>query len=429
MLKKVGLFFSLILILLSFSSCKKEEVIYNDGDLINIDGVIYKYNVPLIDEANNQGDFNLYAYEKPFNSISNFIKYSPEDNPIYHFGYLNDPDTSLLKPYEYEKKLYVRGNDIGLIKEDDGTFSSPVVMNVVPKNDEKNGINFQYAFTYPCFWVVGYDGALNETITIPSTINDVIVAGIAYGAIADYSIDIEILDISEDEQAKVDEKLNGKYGKIPFYILPYGTNNATTISSNRVTYLYPRAINNCNILEFNDDLYLNDSSIYLDKPDNISIDVEKINIPCPNYSGLMNNLPFVNCRFRDFHSESGFMMLSEIYYYELRGNIPPILLNSYNVFTGYLRFPSVLYLSDDLIKSLMIKNNKVKSYITSDEIVNNLDTIIIDKNNSFNVDNNSDFYIENDTLYYNYLNDNELIKIEVLKLNDNIEIKQESFYL
>ena len=143
----------------------------------------------------------------------------------------------------------------------------------------------------------------------------------------------------------------------------------------------------------------------------------------------MNNLPFVNCRFKDFHSESGFMMLSEIYYYELRGNIPPILLNSYNVFTGYLRLPSVLYLSDDLIKSLMIKNNKVKSYITSDEIVNNLDTIIIDKNNSFNVDNNSDFYIENDILYYNYLNNNELIKIEVLKLNDNIDIKQKEFYL
>ena len=392
MVKKLGLMISFVLMVLLICSCSEDKVIYNHGDLINIDGIIYKYNVPLIDENNNQGIFNLYAYEKPFSSIAKMIKYFPEDNPIYHYGYECDSSSSVVKPYDREKNLFIRGNNIGLIEEDDGTFSSPVIMNVVPKNDEKNGINFQYAFTYPCFWVVGYDGPLNETITIPSTINDIVVAGIAYGANVGYKIRIDILDISEEKQAKVDEKLNGKYGEIPFYILPYGTYDAERISSNRVTYLYPRAVNNCRSLEFNDDLYLNDSSIYLDKLDNVNIDVEKINIPCSNYSGLMNNLPFVNCRFKDFHSESGFMMLSEIYYYELRGNIPPILLNSYNVFTGYLRLPSVLYLSDDLIKSLMIKNNKVKSYITSDEIVNNLDTIIIDKNNSFNVDNNSDFY-------------------------------------
>ena len=54
MFKKINLISFILSIIFIISGCQDKEKIYNDGDRIVIDGVVYEYDVPLKDEINKR---------------------------------------------------------------------------------------------------------------------------------------------------------------------------------------------------------------------------------------------------------------------------------------------------------------------------------------------------------------------------------------
>ena len=113
--KKISLILFILSITFIISGCQDKEKIYNDGDRVVIDGVVYEYDVPLKDEINTktsyngQIELNYYANERPYYDYTTANIYA-SSKPIYHSCYPTDlihpenmPITSDLFLGDYEK--------------------------------------------------------------------------------------------------------------------------------------------------------------------------------------------------------------------------------------------------------------------------------------------------------------------------------------
>lgn len=214
-MKKIYLVIISLLLVLFGVGCNAEKT-YKDGDQIIIDGLIYEYNTPKLNEETNLLDAPYFNYET--------ATITDPERPIYHSAYpidmLHPEDFPITKSdlYEdnwsslsYQSLSYTTNRGVLL---DDTYSTQPKIFNPVTcgENDVMfalNNVDRNYVWENSCFWVVGSTDDLKSTkedeyvmtsIKIPSMINGIVVAGIGYGALND----VVIMDLSIEGLSSMD---------------------------------------------------------------------------------------------------------------------------------------------------------------------------------------------------------------------------------
>ena len=454
--KKFNFILFISCILFIIIGCKKEEISYNDGDRVTIDGVVYEYDVPLKDEINTIEfrtiDLNYFAHERPYYDYKTADIYS-NSKPIYHSGYPVDlirpenmPITSDPFLGDYEKNLYIRSenyNQYPFIEDEIGNISTQKVVNTLPRGFEDpysyNHFSsmLQYLFSVPTFWIVNYTGDDKE-VFIPDNIDGIFVAGIGYGAFHDRNVKnklkLKVEQVSSNmvndvfektnESVELDEIMRFGYSDFPFFIMPFGLNYIDIdIAIDRTTYIYSRGLNNVNgKFSVNDCAILSDGCIYSDSYFNSQLDLNLKYIESPMssvYTGVLKYLPIVNTKITNFSSLEGFMLNEQIY---VNKHIvfPPFIIKGYTDTNKMQdKLPKTLILNKNIVSCLFIDNNEYKTYLTDSLLVNQLDTLII-VGDPYK---NNELYIENDTLYFHFTILDTNKTIEVFKIPKNCKVK------
>ena len=350
--KKINLISFILSIIFIISGCQDKEKIYNDGDRIVIDGVVYEYDVPLKDEINTKTSYNgqieldYYAHERPYYDYTTANIYA-SSKPIYHSCYPTDLIHPANMPIisdpflgDYEKNLYIRRenhNTYSFIEDELGNINTQKIVNTVPHDfddryADKTFTSFlEYLFSVPTFWIVDYVGDEKE-INIPDNIDGIFVAGIGYGAFHDRNVNSKItLNVNKISSEMINNAFNEFNENVdleniicfseesfPFFIMPFALNYIDIdITIDRVTYIYSRGLNNVNgKFGVNNWTILNDACIYSDSYYDSYLDLNLKYIESPMssvYTGVLKYLPIVNTKIINFSSLDGYMLNEQIY--------------------------------------------------------------------------------------------------------------------
>ncbi len=470
MFKKINLILFILSIIFIISGCQDKEKIYNDGDRVVIDGVVYEYDVPLKDEINTktsyngQIELNYYANERPYYDYTTANIYA-SSKPIYHSCYPTDlihpentPITSDPFLGNYEETLYSRGylyNRYYHIEDELGNKSSLKILNTIPFEilDEANSLpgklyRIEMLFAFPVFWIVDYVGDEKE-INIPDNIDGIFVAGIGYGAFHDRNVDntlklvVDEIDDSMLDKAKsylIKGEIPFKKQDFPFFIMPFALNYIDVdITINRDAYIYSRGLNNVNgKFSVNECAMLTDACIYSDSyyDSYLDLSLKEILIPFQLATyGIIKYLPIVNTKIINFSSLNGYMLNEQIYFdrYDLYS---PVLIKGYtDTKVMYDKLPKEIYLNRPFVYCFDLTNNQFETYLTDDILMNKLEKIIIGLGIGEKMDINATgmgFYIDNNILYFRhkdfYTQKSCVIKIFDIPKNCKVEVVDYPIY-
>lgn len=252
-----------LFILLGLFSCKEdEEAVFQDGDIVIQDGIIYEYDEPIVHDR--------YYIEAPI------YDYRSPVNAIYHCAYpydmLNLSNTPILSEEEMLHILNKPSLSSRIIKTDDNlNYYTPAQYINLFYTRGRTGFRSSYNFSMDDatsevtntflngFWVKGYTSKVKDEITIPSSIEGKLVNGIGYNALNGANIrKINIISneyaIEEEDCENVGTFLLMKKGQRfkDFIIMPNGLANLDLeefVLDGRLL-LFPLAFNNCNIDKF-----------------------------------------------------------------------------------------------------------------------------------------------------------------------------------
>ena len=393
---------SLLIILIS---CREEEIVYQDGDRITYNGVIYEYDIITFTE-DRVLDAPTYDYKNPEQAIYHQAYYldmlHPENyvdiSDVYLYGWTKPSKSSTF--YEFIKASDKFDTDyygyyesfiskIGFLDEDllenidgkinsgiEGTIYNPLYLwhrGLYQYADETYSLGTQLALKYGIYpglwWVVGIEEGATD-VRIPKEINGIEVAGIGYNAIENINIDTFIVEETDSD--------------IPFIIMPLGINNSKifTIDINRKTVLSSYALSNIGDTYFYfKDLAVVGAGFYNINAKDLEIEhllIEE-NFPSPKEGeSILAISGYIDPLFKDCE-------ISKV-------KCPQIITGEYNVYYLYNNYglgiqsirlcsngtkPKTLYLGEGYLGLFYIKDSQIKSFIAEQELYSDLENIII----------------------------------------------------
>ena len=448
-MKKIYILIITVILIVCAVSCSNSKT-YKNGDRVTIDGLIYEYNIPSVNEETRLLDAPVYDYKT--------ADITAEDKPIYHSCYPIDmlhPEKYVISDSDLSKENWLKYSYQAVeystcLSLDENYTTITKYFNPVTKctRDEMaafpiNRIDKNYIWDNPCFWVVGATDELKKpadeeesfiitSIDIPRTIDGVVVAGIGYGALKD----IAVMDIEIESLSSIDLGTGVNVGttfQIPFYIMPYALNDSIIghIQDNRATYIYSRAINNVEVHDwhFNRTTFVFDASFYNFRPlevydkvydgcaqeESKTISFEYLAYPSTGYntSPLINGV-FVDCDFKGYDNGYRVIYNTNDFYGTIRTEkkdenfdrsdvLFDALLSNYH--TEPLLFGASdiveLTLTYSFLSSNYIENKEIKSYITEEALVTKLEKVYLMGKISKNIEDEATFYLdEENNLYF-----------------------------
>lgn len=449
---------SLLIILIS---CKEEEIVYQDGDRITYNGVIYEYDIitftedrvldaPTYDYKNPEqaiyhqayyldmlhpenyvdiSDVYLYGWTKPSKSSTfyEFIKASDKFDTDY-YGYYE----SFISNIGFLDGDYVLENIDGKINSGiEGTIYNPLCLWYQPYHnhyDETYSLVGQLVLENDVYsglwWVVGIEDGITE-VNIPKEIDGFEVAGIGYNAISNkhgLSICVEETD-----------------SKIPFIIMPLGINNSKLdkMDVHRKTVLSSYAFSNVDMTgPYFKDLAVVGAGFYKVNADNLEIEHLLIDEnDSPEYgnsilviSGYIDPL-FKDCDIKKLKCPQIIVSETNVFYL-YSNNIYG--LQSIRLCSNGTK-PKTLYLGEGYLDQTYIKNSEIKSFIAEQELYSDLENVIIIRSpyiSSHSHTPDGKYFIKDNALYLRrvYVAFEEL-GIKKLSISSNIETKYIDFKL